>query len=138
MNQNYPEYILRTLRERQDMSEEDTSRDEEFQQLSPREVLEECLEWEGICGYTSWILDLIKDIYKVKLQEDFDRMSKADFVQGLGNIFAAQGDIDGVKAMRMDEKERVTVYFEGGGIHVANCAMDSKRATISDIIKQAF
>lgn len=138
MNQNYPEYILRYLRERQDMEEDDTSRDEEFQQLGPREVLEECLEWEGICRYTSWILDLIKDIYKIKLEEDFDRMSKADFVQGLGNLFAAQGDMDGVRAMRMDEHEQVTVYFIGGGTHIANCAMDSKRATISDIIKQAF
>lgn len=138
MNQNYPEYILRYLRQRHDMEEDDTSRDDEFQQLSPKEALEECLEWEGICGYTSWILILIKDIYKIKLEEDFYTMSKADFVQGLGNLFAAQDYMDDIVAMQMDDKEQVTVYFRGGSTKKANCAMDSKRATIQDIFKQAF
>lgn len=138
MNQNYPEYILRYLRQRHDMEEDDTSRDDEFQQLSPKEALEECLEWEGIFGYTSWILILIKDIYKIKLEEDFYTMSKADFVQGLGNLFAAQDDMDEVRAMRMDENELVTVTFRGGGTKKANVAMDSRKAIISDIIKQAL
>lgn len=31
MNNNYPEHILRVLRERNDLEEDDTSRDEEFQ-----------------------------------------------------------------------------------------------------------
>lgn len=65
-------------------------------------------------------------------------MSKQDFVQGLGNIFAAQDQMQHIVAMRMDDKEQVTVYFRGGGTHKANCAMDSKTATIRDIFKQAL
>ena len=138
MNHNYPEHIMETLRQRIGLEEDDTSRDEELQMLTPEEALNECLEWEGIDGYTSWILNVIRDTFKVKLVKDFQYMSKQDFVQGLGNIFAAQDYMDGVTGMRMDEHEQVTVYFVGGGTHKANCAMDSKRATISDILKQAF
>ena len=138
MNHNYPEHIMETLRQRIGLEEDDTSRDEELQMLTPEEALNECLEWEGIDGYTSWILNVIRDTFKVKLVKDFQDMSKQDFVQGLGNIFYAQNDMDGVTGMRMDEHEQVTVYFVGGGTHKANCAMDSKRAVISDILKQAF
>lgn len=137
MYQNYPEHIINRLKDREDMEYEDKSKDEYFQNLPPKTVLKELLEWEGICGYTNMILELIKDIYKVQLKQDYDELSKADFVQGLGNIFAAQG-IDDVSAMRMDDHEQVTVYFVGGGTKRANCIGDSKRAVISDILKQAF
>ncbi len=137
MYQNYPEHIINRLKDREDMEYDDKSKDEYFQNLSPKTVLNELLEWEGICGYTNMILELIKDIYKVQLNLDYDELSKADFVQGLGNIFAAQG-IDDVSAMRMDDHEQVTVYFVGGGTERANCGMDSKKATIYDIIKQAL
>ena len=138
MNHNYPEHIMETLRQRIGLEEDDTSRDEELQMLTPQEALDECLEWEGIDGYTSWILNVIRDTFKVKLVKDFQDMSKQDFVQGLGNIFAAQDHMEDVTGMRMDENDQVTVYFRGGHTHHANCAMDSKRATISDILKQAF
>ena len=138
MTHNYPEHIMETLRQRIGLEEDDTSRDEELQMLTPQEALNECLEWEGIDGYTSWILNVIRDTFKVKLKNDFQDMSKQDFVQGLGNIFYAQNDMDGVTGMRMDEHEQVTVYSVGGGTHKANCAMDSQRAIISDILKQAF
>ena len=138
MNHNYPEHIMETLRQRIGLEEDDTSRDEELQMLTPQEALNECLEWEGIDGYTSWILNVIRDTFKVKLKNDFQDMSKQDFVQGLGNIFYAQNDMDGVTGMRMDEHEQVTVYFVGGGTHKANCTGDSKRAIISDILKQAL
>ena len=133
MNNNYPEHILRVLRERNDLEEDDTSRDEELQMLTPEEALNECLEWEGIDGYTSWILNVIRDTFKVKLVKDFQDMSKQDFVQGLGNIFAAQDYMDDIVAMQMDDKEQVTVYFRGGGTKKANFAMDSRIATIQDI-----
>lgn len=138
MNHNYPEHIMKTLRKSIDLEEDDTSRDEELQMLTPQEALSECLEWEGIHGYTSWILNVIRDTFKVKLINDFQDMSKQDFVQGLGNIFAAQNRMEDIVAMRMDEHEQVTVYFRGGGTHKANCAMDSKTATIKDIFKQAL
>lgn len=138
MNHNYPEHIMQTLRKRINLEEDDTSRDEELQMLTPQEALSECLEWEGIHGYTSWILNVIRDTFKVKLVRDFQDMSKQDFVQGLGNIFAAQDRMEDIVGMRMDDKEQVTVYFRGGGTHKANCAMDSKTATIRDIFKQAL
>ena len=56
MNNNYPEHILRVLRKRNDLEEDDTSRDEEFQNMAPARVLRECLEWEGIIGYGSWLM----------------------------------------------------------------------------------
>ena len=138
MNHNYPEHIMETLRQRIGLEEDDTSRDEELQMLTPQEALNECLEWEGIDGYTSWILNVIRDTFKVKLVKDFQDMSKQDFVQGLGNIFAAQDYMGNIVAMQMDDKEQVTVYFRGGGTKKANCAMDSKSATIYDIIKQSL
>lgn len=138
MNHNYPEHIMETLRQRIGLEEDDKSQDEELQMLTPQEALSECLELEGIHGYTSWILNVIRDTFKVKLVNDFEDMSKQDFVQGLGNIFAAQDRMGDIVAMQMDEKEQVTVYFRGGGTHKANCAMDSKTATIKDIFKQAL
>lgn len=138
MNHNYPEHIMETLRQRIGLEEDDKSQDEELQMLTPQEALSECLEWEGIHGYTSWILNVIRDTFKVKLVNDFQDMSKQDFVQGLGNIFAAQDRMEDIIAMRMDDKEQVTVYFRGGGTHRANCAMDNKTATIRDIFKQAL
>lgn len=35
---------------------------------SKREALEAILEYEGIIGYTGWIIDLIQDIYGVTLE----------------------------------------------------------------------
>lgn len=138
MNQNYPTYILEILRQRNGLEEDDTSRDEEFQELPPEVALNDVLEWEGLIGYTYSILEWILDIYKIKLAPYHGmEQPKQEFVQGLGNIFRAQG-MDEVVAMRMDENEVVTVHFQGGGTHTAHCEMDSKRATISDIIKQAF
>ena len=138
MNHNYPEHIMESLRQRIGLEEDDTSRDEELQMLTPQEALNECLEWEGIDGYTSWILNVIRDTFKVKLVKDFQDMSKQDFVQGLGNIFAAQDNMAEITAMRMDENDQVTVFFRGGGTHHANCAMDSKIDTIYDIIRQTL
>lgn len=137
MNQNYNEAVLKSLRDIEDMNINDTSRDEEFQNMTPREVLDTLLRYEGIIGYTSWILELIKNIYKVQL-DDGPSISRQDFVQGLGNLFSVQDEMGGVTAMRMDEDDQVTVFFKGGGTHHANCAMDSKRAIIWDILKQGF
>lgn len=135
MNQNYNEAVLKSLRNIEDMDINDTSRDEEFQYMTPREVLDTILRYEGIIGYTSWILELIKNIYKVQLDEG-PSISRQDFVQGLGNFFATQDQMAGITAMRMDENDQVTIFYKGGSTKQANCAMDSKRAIIWDILKQ--
>ena len=138
MNQNYPEHIMAVLREYHGMERDDTSRDEEWSQLTPEDAFGIMLSYEGIYGYCSTIIEWIEDIYKVKLNSNCQRFSKQDFIQGLGNIFAAQDNMAEITAMRMDENDQVTVFFRGGGTHHANCAMDSKKATIQDIFKQAF
>lgn len=69
MNQNYNEAVLKSLRSIEDMNINDTSRDEEFQNMDPRKVLDMILSYEGIIGYTSWILELIKNIYNIQLDE---------------------------------------------------------------------
>ena len=138
MNHNYPENILEFLRERNELEEDDTSMDEYFQTISPDEVFEEILEWEGIIGYTHEILSWIQDIYKVRLNNQLHEQSRQEFVQGLGTIFSAQDHMGDVTGMRMDENDQVTVHFRGGFTHHANCIMDSKIAIISDILKQAL
>ena len=138
MNHNYPENILEVLRERNELEEDDTSMDEYFQTISPDEVFDEILEWEGIIGYTHEILSWIQDIYKVRLNNQLHEQSRQEFVQGLGTIFSAQDHMGDVTGMRMDENDQVTVYFRGGFTHHANCIMDSKIAIISDILRQAF
>lgn len=100
MNHNYPEYIMRTIRETHDLDEDDVSRDREFQRLFPREVFEKMLEWEGIVGYGHQILSWIEDIFKVKLTADGEEQSREDFIQGLLNILIAQ-NLDDIIASQM-------------------------------------
>lgn len=69
-NYDYPEKVLTILRERNGLDEDDDSRDEEWNTLTPNEVFEECLEWEGICGYATTILTFISDIFHVDLRRD--------------------------------------------------------------------
>lgn len=139
MNNNYPEYILRVLRERNDLEEDDTSMDEEFQNMAPARVLKECLEWEGISGYSSWLMSRIYDIYGIHL-DGFncvvDKEDKAKFVRGFGNFMRHNtGMRTEIMGMEMDEDEMVTIYYEGGGTRKANIYADSELAALRDILK---
>ena len=142
-NYNYPEYILKVLRQREGMEEDDKSRDEEFQTLDPEYVFAECLEWEGLIHFETKIHCLIEGVYGIALRPDapaYNEQTREEFVRGIGNLFRAfpYHDSCGVKTMKMDENELVTVTFKGGGTKKANVAMDSRNAIISDIIKQAL
>lgn len=99
MNQNYPKYVIDTIREASGL-EDIMCSDEEFQQLSPREAFKKMLEWEGIIGYAGTILGWIEDIFKVKLVSGGAEQSKEDFLQGLLNILVAQ-DLDMKTAFQM-------------------------------------
>lgn len=66
---NYPEYIMRKLRQRLDLEADDTSRDTEINMYTPNEAFEELLAWEGFHGYTIHIKMWIEDIYKLDLDE---------------------------------------------------------------------
>ena len=110
MNQNYSNYILRKLRACNDLEIADTSRDAEFQEMEPEEVLDAVMQYEGIIGYTATILRWIAEIYKVKLDTNASEQSRQDFVQGLGNILRAQ---DGsVRATALGDKANILSGIE--------------------------
>lgn len=114
MNQNYPNYILKKIRQFNDLDASDTSRDAEFQELEPEEAFDQVLQFDGIIGYRYTILRWVAEIFKVKLDIEGNTQSKEDFVQGLGNIFRAQDREDEVIAMRMNDEGNVTVFFRDG------------------------
>lgn len=142
MNHNYPEYILKVLREREGMEEDDTSMDETFQEYNPEEVMRHMLEWEGICGYTSTILGWIADIYGIYLEGSHcvcDRSDKAKLVKGFGNFMRYNtGDRTGIIGMQMTDMERelVDVIYRGGHGRTVSIAGDSEIAVIRDIMKK--
>ena len=65
----YPEYILRYLRQRWGMKPDDMSRDEMFQSMEPKRVFSEVLIWNGLLGgWDRQIIEWIKDIFGVDLE----------------------------------------------------------------------
>lgn len=102
MNQshNYPEYIMKKLREFNYVDELDRSRDDEFQSFSPQEAFDQVLKYDGIIGYRDTILRWVADIFKVKLLVDGEEQKRADFRQGLVNLLVAQ-DLDYEVAFQM-------------------------------------
>ncbi len=135
----YPEYIMESLREYHGLDADDTSRDEEFQAMCPQEALVACMEYEGICGYGYWLFNRIADIYGIHLDEphtgDCDIEDKTKFVRGFGNFVALNASQTGVVKMEMNEHEKVTITYHGGGTHTANIAADSALASMRDILK---
>lgn len=63
METKYPAYIMKRLRQNLGLEPDDTSGDKEIDIMSPGEVVDRVLEWEGIIGYSSLITDLIFDVY---------------------------------------------------------------------------
>lgn len=136
MNQNYPDWIMRKLREAIAEDEDDTSKDEYIMQMSPVSAFKHLLEYEGIIGYDNDILSWIEGLFKIRLDpNDFTTISKADFVQGFGYFMSCNDQRNNVVGMRMDEREIVTITYDGGGTHTANVSADSFSATVRDIMK---
>lgn len=137
MNHNYPESILKILRQRKGLEEDDTSRDEEFNEMSPHAVFEEVLQWEGIDCYYSWyILCKIRDIYGIYLMDAKVDENKAEFVKGFGNFMRYNTRFrTEIVGMEMGEHEIVTIHYEGGGTRNANIYADSELAALRDILK---
>lgn len=63
-----PQWILSNIRERLGYESDDTSHDDEINDMTPREIFEEWLEWQGICGYSDRILKAIHVIFEVDLR----------------------------------------------------------------------
>ena len=64
----YPDDIMRGVRERLGVTPNDTSMDAEIAAMDKVEVMRQWLEWEGICGYTSLVVELVQDIFGVELR----------------------------------------------------------------------
>lgn len=67
MNQNYPENILKSLRQHMGLDEDDEMLDYDFHRWTPSCVLDAVLDWEGLVGYGDWVRQIIKDIYNIDL-----------------------------------------------------------------------
>ena len=65
----YPEYILKYLRLRSGMDENDHSFDKRFNAMNPDAVFEEVLRWQGIIGWGTQIRGWIEGIYGVDLDK---------------------------------------------------------------------
>lgn len=63
----YPEYIMKTLRQRLGLDESDTSKDNYLNTLSKNEVLYEVCQWDGLLGYDTIIKRWVNDIYDIDL-----------------------------------------------------------------------
>lgn len=66
----YPENILKYLRKRARLDENDTSLDEHFNKMRKDAVFEEVLRWQGIYGWGGQIRGWIQDIYGVELNKE--------------------------------------------------------------------
>lgn len=64
----YPEYIMRYLRQRDGLEEDDTSQDVRLNRLTKDDVFSEVIWWHGLIGgWPALIKRWIKDIYGVDL-----------------------------------------------------------------------
>lgn len=64
----YPEHILKILRQRRGLDENDKTEDKDLNMLSQNEVFSEVCEWDGLCGYAYKIKIWIDDIYKIDIE----------------------------------------------------------------------
>ena len=65
-----PENVMRDMRDRRGLNRNDTSEDQEILNMSKREFLDEWLDWEGIIGYTTQIMDMIYYAFGIDLESD--------------------------------------------------------------------
>ena len=59
MQKQYSDFIMRAVRQNIGLEEDDTSRDEEIMEMSGEEIVDRYLTWNGIIGYTSYIIDVV-------------------------------------------------------------------------------
>lgn len=55
----YSSFIMRAVRQNVGLEEDDTSMDDEITEMDGEEVVSRFLEWEGIIGYTSTIIEVV-------------------------------------------------------------------------------
>ena len=55
----YSGFIMRAVRQNMGLEEDDTSRDAEIYEMDGEEIVDRYLTWNGIIGYTSYIIDVV-------------------------------------------------------------------------------
>lgn len=66
--------VMKDMRQRLGYEENDTTPDEEILNMSGRDFLAEYLEWNGLIGFASFIIEAVYMAYGIDLENDpFDR-----------------------------------------------------------------
>lgn len=78
-NVEVPEHIMEILRQRRYLDEYDESEDEEILAMSGKEFMDELLGWEGLLGYTDYIIEIIEMAFGIDLENwPFDETIKRE------------------------------------------------------------
>lgn len=76
---SYPEHILKMVRKRWGLAENDTSKDSGINKMEPDRVFYEVLNWNGLLGgWDFTIAEWVRDIYGVDLHEISERSVGAE------------------------------------------------------------
>lgn len=67
-NVEVPEHIMEIMRQRRYLDEYDESEDQEILEMSGKEFLDDLLGWEGLLGYTDYIIEIIEMAYGIDLE----------------------------------------------------------------------
>lgn len=76
---DYSDSVMRRVRNVMGLEDNDESRDTEIRQLSPKEVFDYVLSYEGIIHFTDTIINWIDDIYEVDLDDIVDWVKVKSF-----------------------------------------------------------
>jgi len=61
MQKQYSNLVMRGVRRNLGLDSEDTSMDAEIMEMDGEEIVARWLEWEGIIGYTSSIIQVVEE-----------------------------------------------------------------------------
>lgn len=64
------EYILKALRQREGLEEDDTSKDETFKKYSKKRIVTEYFNWHGLIDWGNAIISVVSDVYGLNLEDD--------------------------------------------------------------------
>jgi len=64
-----PKYIVKVVRQRLGLDENDASKDATIARMSNDEIFEHLCEWDGLILYTTRLKGWVKDVYGVELGE---------------------------------------------------------------------
>jgi hypothetical protein len=65
MKNKYPDYMMEIFRQRDDLDINDTSKDNIYNNYSPKKAFKEMCEWEGLIGWSEQIKIWIRDTYNI-------------------------------------------------------------------------